>query len=431
MDPMRSAMLRRFLLAACCPVLAVVGLTGCHRSSDAAAGHPAISVSAAQALLDVPVSVSVHGLPAGARTTVTATARDDGGTTWTSSAQFQASAAGDVSLQEGSLAGSYAGRQPMGLFEFMAPPVGDLTSRYFQQPATGYDVTLVASVGGRRVATATTHRQSWQQAGVTRRQLHLAGDGVYGELFSPADTSARHSAVLVFGGSEGGLSMGFMAGMLAAHGYPALSLAYFKEPGLPPALADVPLEYFTRALAVLRRQPGVDPKHVLVFGVSRGSEAALLLGSHFPQLVNGVIAGVPSSVVFPGFPNGDLPAWTLGGKPLPVTTVMDTADPLPPDPRAVIPVERIRGPVLLVCGMRDQVWPSCLYEKAITTRLGSHRFGYPVTALRYPDAGHAVGSMEAFVSATAAAFTFGGSLAGNQNALIDAHAKLLTFLAAH
>jgi dienelactone hydrolase len=427
---MHLSRLHRFLRAGCCLALVATGLTGCHRSPGATGSHPAISVSAAQALLDVPVSVSVHGLPPGARTTVTATARDDSGTTWTSSAQFQASAAGTVSLGQASLAGSYTGANPMGLFEFMAPPAGDVTHTYFLEPATGYDVTLAASVAGRKVATATTHRQSWQQAGVTKRQLRLAADKVYGELFTPAHTGTPHPAVLLFGGSEGGLSMGDTAGMLAAHGFPALSLAYFKEPGLPPTLADVPLEYFTRALALLRRQPGVDPKHVLVFGVSRGSEAALLLGSHFPNLVNGVIAGVPSSVVNRGYPDVTRFAWTLGGKPLPAASFADFSNPTPANSRSIIAVERIRGPILTVCGVQDEEWVSCTYQQALTDRLTSHHFAYPVTALQYSDAGHEVGGMEAIYSVAADAYTLGGSWAGNQTALADAHAKLLKFLAA-
>jgi hypothetical protein len=65
--------------------------------------------------------------------------------------------------------------------------------------------------------------------------------------------------VLVFGGSGGGLTTSMAAALLAAHGYPSLALAYFKVAGLPQSLHDIPLEYFTSALRVLRAQPGVDP----------------------------------------------------------------------------------------------------------------------------------------------------------------------------
>jgi pimeloyl-ACP methyl ester carboxylesterase len=165
--------------------------------------------------------------------------------------------------------------------------------------------------------------------------------------------------------------------MLAAHGYPTLSLANFEEPGLPQTLANLPLEYFVKALALLRRQPGVDPKHVLVFGVSRGSEAALLLGAHFPSLVDGVIAGVPSSVVNVGLSDHTSAAWTLAGHPIPYEPVDELGDADPADvPAAVIPVEQIRGPVFTACGQDDQVWPSCKYAAAIKARLTAHNFPY-------------------------------------------------------
>jgi hypothetical protein len=48
------------------------------------------------------------------------------------------------------------------------------------------------------------------------------------------------------------------ASLLAMNGYPALALAYFAAPGLPATLAGVPLEYFARAVRLLRAQPGVD-----------------------------------------------------------------------------------------------------------------------------------------------------------------------------
>jgi dienelactone hydrolase len=391
-----------------------------------------MSVSPQAALVDQPVTVSVRRLPAGARTTVTAKATDADGTTWSATAQFQATPAGEVSLSQPSLGGSYTGANPMGLFTLMAPPPGSAPA-WFLHPEAGYDVTLQASVSGQVVATATVRRQGPVAVGVVEKQLRPASGGIYANLYLPKHTAVRGPAVLVFGGSDGGLTTSFAAALLAAHGYPSLALAYFKAPGLPEDLHNIPLEYFTSALEVLRAQPGVDPRHVLVSGVSRGSEAALLLGAYFPQLVNGVIAGVPSSVVNPGWPDTSQPAWTLDGRPLPAVSPSEFGQPKPPGkPQAVIPVERIRGPILLTCGELDRVWPSCRYSDAITARLRARQFAYPVIDLRYRDAGHHVGGLTLyFASVTDAALTaFGGTVAGTQAAQTDAHAKLVAFLAA-
>jgi hypothetical protein len=92
-------------------------------------------------------------------------------------------------------------------------------------------------------------------------------------------------------------------------------------------------------------------------------------------------------VVNPGLPDAGRPAWTLRGRPLAAVTPSAFGQPNPPgQARAVIPVERIRGPVLLTCGGQDLRWPSCGYVEALTARLRAHGFTHPVTALRYPDA---------------------------------------------
>jgi fermentation-respiration switch protein FrsA (DUF1100 family) len=367
-------------------VVAAAGLAGCTGGGDRV--QASMSVSPQTALLDEPVAVSVRGLPTGARTTVTATATDAGGITWSASAQFQATSA--------------------------------------------YDVDLQATVGDRVAAGATVRRQGPAAVGVVEKELRPASGGIYGNLYLPKTTATRRPGVLVFGGSDGGLSTSFAAALLAAHGYPSLALAYFKAPGLPRGLNNLPLEYFPKALGVLRSQPGVDPRHVLVMGVSRGGEAALLLGAYFPRLVNGVIAGVPSSVVNPGWPDTSQPAWTLGGRPLPAVSPSEFGQPNPPGkPQVVIPVDRIRGPILVTCGELDVVWPSCAYTAAITARLRARRFAYPVSALRYRDAGHLVGGLTAyFASMTDDALTsYGGTVAGTQAAQADAHTKLLALLA--
>jgi hypothetical protein len=140
----------------------------------------------------------------------------------------------------------------------------------------------------------------------------------FGELFSPV-RAGRHPSVLVLGGSDGGIDDGsrHVAQGLAQAGYPALAVAYFGEPGLPGQLESIPLEYFAGALRWLARRPGVDPKELVTWGVSRGSEAALSLGSAYPKLVHAVAALVPSNVAVCSFPGCRGPAWTVHGAPLP------------------------------------------------------------------------------------------------------------------
>ena len=139
-------------------LVAAAGLAGCTRGGDRDQIQASISVSPLVALEDQPVAVTVRGLPGGAPTTLTARARDTDGITWSSSAQFQASSAGEVSLGQPSVGGSYTGVNPMGLFTLMAPPPGSAPD-WFLYSEAGYDVILEAAVDGRVAAKASVHRQ--------------------------------------------------------------------------------------------------------------------------------------------------------------------------------------------------------------------------------------------------------------------------------
>lgn len=350
-----------------------------------------IEVDRRTSLIDQPIHVRVVGLAADEKVTVEAGTVDARGKRFTSEATFKADADGAVDLaSDAPLSGTYTGAHGMGLIWSLQPPGSDADSNYFDDvPWSGQVVHLRVLAGGDVVARAEFRRQTIAR-GVKRRRLRVRGAGFYGEMFYPPPGARRTPgpALLMFGGSEGGLPSPPTAGALASEGYPTLALAYFKEPGLPRSLSKIPLEYFRRALQWLAGQPGVDPRRLAVEGWSRGSEAAMLLGIHYPVLVHGVIAAVPGHVVGCSWPLGRGSAWMLHGRELPCSA--DPGVATAATPKVVIPVERIHGPILFECGGADMVWPSCELARADMRRLDRHGFAYSHVLLAYPDAGHGI-----------------------------------------
>ena len=187
----------------------------------------------------------------------------------------------------------------------------------------------------------------------------------------------------------------------------------------------IPLEYFASALAWLARQPGVDPARIAVLGVSRGSEAAQLLGVYYPTLVHAVIASVPSNVALCSYPGCTGPAWTLHGQAVPYTSEFDNPSPAD-NPAAVIPDQRIQGPVFLDCGEADQTWTSCPYAQAILSLLDAHHDPWAHVLYAYPGAGHPVGTLVPYEPTSPVADP---DYATDQQARALLWPHLLTFLA--
>lgn len=217
------------------------------------------------------------------------------------------------------------------------------------------------------------------------RTLRLPSAPVHGTLFVPA-TAEPSAAVLLIGGS-GGSEPSYVGEALAGQGTAALSVEYFARPGLPGQLRGIPLEYFFAALQILQGELPSPGTPLAVLGMSRGSEAAMLTAIHSPIRVCGVAATVPGNVVAGSWPPGG-PAWLLGGRPLPY---VDHSGPECEDPDALIPVELVPGPLLLVAAGADQVWPSAAMAQALSRRLREHGDPHGHTVLEYPQAGHSLG----------------------------------------
>jgi dienelactone hydrolase len=405
-------------------LLLAAPVAGC--SASAQVPGTTVTVTPRTSVADQPVQIRVAGLVGGQRATVQVSSTDAAGVRWQASAVYRADAAGDIDLNSAAvLSGSYSGVSGMGLIWSMqptkTPPLGAYS--WGSAPRT---FAVSVNAGGARVASGEFQR-TMSQAHLTQQDESVSADGFMGQYWHAGTTATRRPAVLVLDGLPGGMPT-VLPAMLAASGYPALGVAYFKEPGLPQTLSDIPLEYFAKALTWLAHQPGVDPSAIAVLGISRGSEAAQLLGVYYPNLVHAVIASVPSNAAICSYPGCTGPAWTLHGQALPYTSEFDNPSPAD-NPAAVIPDQRIQGPVFLDCGEADQTWTSCPYARAILSLLDAHHDRWAHVLYAYPSAGHPVGTLVPYEPHSAALAAADPDYATDQQALALLWPHLLTFLA--
>jgi dienelactone hydrolase len=269
--------------------------------------------------------------------------------------------------------------------------------------------------------------------------------------FGFPDGVARARAVLALGGSDGGIPE-YFARLLVAEGFACLGLAYFNTPDTQPALTEVPVERVERGLRWLRGNSRVELANgrIQLVGVSKGAELALLVAASFPDLVGAVVAYTPSSVVWEGIdfrsprPPGRS-SWSIKGRPLPFVpypanvrpsrserglSVLPIYDAGLNDTSAIsdaeIPVERATGPILLVSGGDDRMWPAERMCRMLVDRLRRSKREHVVMHLNFPEAGHVLFPFDA--SAAPMPFDLGGGLEAANAAHASAWPEVLRHL---
>jgi dienelactone hydrolase len=362
-----------------------------------------MSVTPRDALTDRPVTIRAVGLEPKEQVELTASTVDASGSVWRSRSSL-------VADRHGSLDTHFAMKPFWSMSKLGSQRQ---TSDHLRLPAVSrVALSLVAS---RRTVVRTTLVRRTIAPGVARKDLTYANDGLVGTFYSQPSTT-RGVAVLTVGGSAGGHGTS-NAALFASHGIPTLSLGYFAEPGLPPRLQDIPLEYFEQALRWLATQPGVDPKRIGVVGVSRGAELALLLARYYPELVHGVVACTTDAFVLGGLPSGR--AWPINGQPVPFS---------------ILPIERITVPTLITGGGKDEIIDSAAATKRLLD-VARTQHETNVSGRIFPNAGHGAGCVAPNVPAPGVAETspgtflsLGGTPAGNALAAVSAWPALLRFL---
>jgi dienelactone hydrolase len=285
--------------------------------------------------------------------------------------------------------------------------------------------------------------------------IQVRDDGLVGTIYQPR-TPPPWPIVIVVGGSSPGI-FGLPGLMFASEGIASLALAYFGMPGLPQTFERIPLEYFAKALSWIARRTDVRQDAIAVAGASRGGELALLLAATYPEF-RGAISWVGSGLIYGGIVSmgaAPVPGWTRQGQDLPFAGFVPSAVNMDQPPVALtpgflaalddaetvaaaeIPVERINGPVLLVSGTDDAVWPATRLSEFAVRRLREHGHPHAVEHLVYEGAGHIIGPpvpgltfniTHAVHPLLGIDFAFGGTPALNTAASLDSWPRIVAFL---
>jgi acetyl esterase/lipase len=284
------------------------------------------------------------------------------------------------------------------------------------------------------------------------RRTEITDGETVGVVFEP-DAGSDHLAVML-GGSSGGIPEA-PANRLAENGVCAFALGYFGAPGLPSSLVEIPIEALQRGMDWFSERYAGGRAVGLM-----GAELALVLGAQLGATISRVVAVAPSHVVWFGLkPLGPDPdrrstqsSWSLGGVPLPflpcppdvmpafsekglrIDAFHDPSRYQPADvDTARIAVERSAGPILLLSGDDDHMWPAAPMADEIVRRMEDHGRGADVTSVVYPGAGH-IFLIQDFMPppklGAAPLYDFGGGAEADLLAGRDAWRRAVSFLQA-
>ncbi len=176
-------------------------------------------------------------------------------------------------------------------------------------------------------------------------------------------------------------------------GYAFLAIGYFGGKGTPDTLNKISINQVHDAIIVATKNKKINKNKIAIIGGSRGGDLALLIGSYFKD-IKCVVAIVPSHVTFPGHTNHfTTSAWTFNNKELSFVPVNEEAVPFLikhdlrgtftamlkdsiAEEKAVIKVEKINGPILLLSATKDDHIPSVEMCDKMIVRLKANKFKY-------------------------------------------------------
>ena len=207
------------------------------------------------------------------------------------------------------------------------------------------------------------------------------------------------SGIVEFFGGGGNLTE-IKGSLLASHGFATFSLAFFGYDDLPKLADDYDCGYFEDAAIWLSGRPEVSQGGIAAMSVSGGTQFLFTLAVHRQDLIKAVVAVSPLLCFFwdcfykerfyPGIRcDLKMPSKNDQGHVV-FKDVLLNGVPENRESPAIIPVEEVSCPILLVYGTDDLCFPAEYNVERIVERLREHGKEDQCTAIGYPGAGHLI-----------------------------------------
>lgn len=259
-----------------------------------------------------------------------------------------------------------------------------------------YDIKM-SIFKGQSLLGETSLRRYYQLPSIS--YLDVDFSKAKGRLFYDKNQSQR-PALIVLSGSDGRIEKAQnIAQLLASHGFTTLALAYFALEGLNPHLEKIPLEIIQEAIVYLKKSPYADSGRLGLYGRSKGAEFALLAASYYTDF-KCLVLNSPSYLCLEGLKkwrNSKTSSWTYQGQEIPyypflwkdfLRRCIFKKDLNPVNEQAVIPAERLKGPLLIIASKKDEIWDAYSSALTIANRLRDKKFNYPCQVEIYENCGH-------------------------------------------
>ena len=373
------------------------------------------------------IDIVASGFQPGERIRIVSSVIDDLATEWTAHGDYVADLTGSIDVSTApSVGGSFLGVDPAGLFWSLRPNGSDDRSFQIQANAKPHQLGQPACDPIGPVQVRLRAEAESGMVAETSVTLNRLADGIdvvqvndgrlRGVCYRWRDRSRARGAIMSLTGSGGGIETAY-APLLASLGYDVFSLAYFAYQDLPIAINNIPIEYFEEGFSWMKRE--LAPTKIAVQGTSRGGELTLVLAAYLPEFVKCAIPIVPMYASGQGWDStgnssGPIASWTFRGEEIPYAQYADSMDieemqrlsadapnglELTPTARrdfdtdetrenAAIPIENADGPILLISGLEDAMWPSAWGSDVVINRLRAKGFKHSYQHLALRETGH-------------------------------------------